>query len=738
MIKHTQNFLEITEVDIKQGKIKRRSTKDLSSSSARKERIQVLWSRARQFAKVIGKVNKLKNDIQTFGSNRMTKDIEIESPTTIKRKASYIIMPNSTFKTVWNILIIISSLYIAIIMPFVICFKITFDSMFEIDMTIDCLFIIDIFLSFFSAYTDKSGKTVTSHKKIAVSYLKSWFFIDLLSSLPIEIIDSPHSSKTEDNKFINFLKVGRMYKIIRLIRLLKMLRLLKFNSTQFNFIWITISSIKIQNIIFIAGLLVLIHIFSCLWYFFSDEYKQDSWVNVYNVENLSNFEKYVSSIYFVFTTLTKIGYGDITPQNNEEKIYAIFLMGLGAGIYSYTIGCLSSFVSARDKIKLEVKEKMNGIKEFAKTIKLPQSLFERMKKSIKFSLKNNSHSKLSQFDLLKEIPANLREQVLEHVNKNVVKGLNFFNDKSRVFINRFVPFLKICIFVNKDLVYEEKDIAEELYFMKKGRVHMKAGNDLVFRIYVEGSYFGEIEIFENKPRDCTCCISSPEAELLLMNKKELLKILDEFPSIKDSMIYTARIKKIKYVDSKSKVLDICDIRPDCSLITESESSESSESSEIVNENIYRQDTGVIVSLKYESQIKKKNRRLWTTALEKDPKQSIFHRTKTLMRKNEKRHSYSRYTNFSTPNKPCNFSKKRSHSGEIQRIKENEFKTDFLSWRENTDDYLKKMELDEISFDSNLSVVREETYESKFKVRTENVLVGNKMLAMNIEDIVSFI
>ena len=223
-----------------------------------------------------------------------------------------------------------------------------------------------------------------------------------------------------------------------------------------------------------------------------------------------------------------------------------------------------------------------------------------------------------------------------------------------------------------------------------------------------------------------------------MHKKELLQILDEFPEIKHSMIVTAKIKKQKYIDSKSKVLNINDLRPDDSLITESDSSVISEGS-VKNQNVYRKDTGVVISLKHESQSKRKNRKLWSIALDKDPKKSIFHRTKTLLKKQEKkRHSYSKIRKFSSSADSEFFTKKRSHSGEIQHIDRDEFKIDLVNWRENTDDYIKSMRLDEASFESELSMIREETKISKLKINVENVLIGNKLLRMNIENIVSYI
>lgn len=46
---------------------------------------------------------------------------------------------------------------------------------------LDFLFIFDIIINFFSAYEDPKIGLEMRHKVIALNYLTSWFFLDLLS-----------------------------------------------------------------------------------------------------------------------------------------------------------------------------------------------------------------------------------------------------------------------------------------------------------------------------------------------------------------------------------------------------------------------------------------------------------------------------------------------------------------------------------------------------------------------------
>lgn len=55
-------------------------------------------------------------------------------------------------------------------------------------MTIDSLFCLDVILNFFTAFEDENGELVVSKEKIAKYYLKSWFLVDLVSSIPISAL----------------------------------------------------------------------------------------------------------------------------------------------------------------------------------------------------------------------------------------------------------------------------------------------------------------------------------------------------------------------------------------------------------------------------------------------------------------------------------------------------------------------------------------------------------------------
>ena len=54
----------------------------------------------------------------------------------------------------------------------------------NIELAIDCLFIMDIIFNFITAYEDSDKNVEFRIGKIASTYVKSWFLLDSFSSIP--------------------------------------------------------------------------------------------------------------------------------------------------------------------------------------------------------------------------------------------------------------------------------------------------------------------------------------------------------------------------------------------------------------------------------------------------------------------------------------------------------------------------------------------------------------------------
>lgn len=142
----------------------------------------------------------------------------------------------------------------------------------------------------------------------------------------------------------------------------------------------SVTTAKMLNLLLMV--IYLNHLGCCFWYFSSRYYDYDplTWVVRNNLLDSEYSTKYITSYYWGFQTFTTIGYGDIFPILDLERIIAIIYMIFGVVFYSFAIGNLSKLLVAMDQRGFEFKQLLNNFSEFAKKIRLPSFLQLKLEK----------------------------------------------------------------------------------------------------------------------------------------------------------------------------------------------------------------------------------------------------------------------------------------------------------------------------------------------------------------------
>jgi hypothetical protein len=117
------------------------------------------------------------------------------------------------------------------------------------------------------------------------------------------------------------------------------------------------------NLIF----LTLIHICACLWIFTGKYDEEDdsakSWLTENDYTGYTNYQLYMTSVYFTVTTITTVGYGDISGYNTMERFFCVCLMLLGVISFSFATGSLSSLMSTYDSTQASFRERLYILNE---------------------------------------------------------------------------------------------------------------------------------------------------------------------------------------------------------------------------------------------------------------------------------------------------------------------------------------------------------------------------------------
>jgi hypothetical protein len=59
---------------------------------------------------------------------------------------------------------------------------------------------------------------------------------------------------------------------------------------------------------------------------------------------LNPIRLYIAALYFTFTTISTVGFGDISGGAISEKLFCILILSLGVGEYSFIAGSITSII----------------------------------------------------------------------------------------------------------------------------------------------------------------------------------------------------------------------------------------------------------------------------------------------------------------------------------------------------------------------------------------------------------
>ncbi|OCU02551.1 potassium/sodium hyperpolarization-activated cyclic nucleotide-gated channel 1 isoform X1 [Xenopus laevis] len=496
-------------------------------------------------------VNKF--SLRMFGSQ---KAVEKEQER-VKTAGVWIIHPYSDFRFYWDLIMLIMMVGNLVIIPVGITFftEQTTTPWIIFNAASDTVFLFDLFMNFRTGIViEDNSEIILDPKVIKMNYLKSWFVVDFISSIPVDYIFLivEKGMDSEVYKTARALRIVRFTKILSLLRLLRLSRLIRYIHQWEEIFHMTydLASAVVRIFNLIGMMLLLCHWDGCLQFLVPllQEFPPDCWVSLNNMVNDSWGKQYSYAIFKAMSHMLCIGYGARAPVSMSDLWITMLSMIVGATCYAMFVGHATALIQSLDSSRRQYQEKYKQVEQYMSFHKLPSD----MRQKIHDYYEHRYQGKIFDEDnILSELNDPLREEIVNFTCRKLVATMPLFANADPNFVTAMLSKLKFEVFQPGDYIIREGAVGKKMYFIQHGVAGVIAKSSKEMKL-TDGSYFGEICLL-TKGRRTASVRAETYCRLYSLSVENFNEVLEEYPMMRRAF-ETVAIDRLDRIGKRNSIL----------------------------------------------------------------------------------------------------------------------------------------------------------------------------------------
>uniref|UniRef100_A0A8D3A7D3 Hyperpolarization activated cyclic nucleotide gated potassium channel 4 n=1 Tax=Scophthalmus maximus TaxID=52904 RepID=A0A8D3A7D3_SCOMX len=496
-------------------------------------------------------VNKF--SLRMFGSE---KAVEREQER-VKSAGFWIIHPYSDFRFYWDLTMLLLMVGNLIIIPVGITFFkdehtppwIVFN------VVSDTFFLMDLVLNFRTGIVKEDNtEIILDPQQIKIKYLRSWFVVDFISSIPVDYIFLIVETRIDSDfyKTARALRIVRFTKILSLLRLLRLSRLIRYIHQWEEIFHMTydLASAMVRIVNLIGMMLLLCHWDGCLQFLVPmlQDFPPDCWVSKNKMVNDTWGQQYSYALFKAMSHMLCIGYGMYPPVGMTDVWLTILSMIVGATCYAMFVGHATALIQSLDSSRRQYQEKYKQVEQYMSFHKLPADMRQRIHDYYEHRYQGKMFDEES---ILGELNEPLREEIINFNCRKLVASMPLFANADPNFVTSMLTKLKFEVFQPGDYIIREGTIGKKMYFIQHGVVSVLTKGNKETKLS-DGSYFGEICLL-TRGRRTASVRADTYCRLYSLSVDNFNEVLEEYPMMRRAF-ETVALDRLDRIGKKNSIL----------------------------------------------------------------------------------------------------------------------------------------------------------------------------------------
>ncbi|XP_048473116.1 potassium/sodium hyperpolarization-activated cyclic nucleotide-gated channel 4 [Rhincodon typus] len=496
-------------------------------------------------------VNKF--SLRMFGSQ---KAVEREQER-VKSAGFWIIHPYSDFRFYWDLTMLLLMVGNLIIIPVGITFFKDENTTpwIVFNVVSDTFFLVDLVLNFRTGIVvEDNTEIILDPQRIKMKYLKSWFVVDFISSIPVDYIFLIVETRIDSEvyKTARALRIVRFTKILSLLRLLRLSRLIRYIHQWEEIFHMTydLASAVVRIVNLIGMMLLLCHWDGCLQFLVPmlQEFPDDCWVSLNNMVDETWSKQYTYALFKAMSHMLCIGYGKQAPVGMSDVWLTMLSMIVGATCYAMFIGHATALIQSLDSSRRQYQEKYKQVEQYMSFHKLPADMRQRIHDYYEHRFQGKM---FDEENILGELSDPLREEIINFNCRKLVASMPLFANADPNFVTSMLTKLLFEVFQPGDYIIREGTIGKKMYFIQHGIVSVLTKGNKETKLS-DGSYFGEICLL-TRGRRTASVRADTYCRLYSLSVDHFNEVLEEYPMMRRAF-ETVALDRLDRIGKKNSIL----------------------------------------------------------------------------------------------------------------------------------------------------------------------------------------
>ncbi|VDM08668.1 unnamed protein product [Wuchereria bancrofti] len=242
--------------------------------------------------------------------------------------------------------------------------------------------------------------------------------------------------------------------------------------------------------------------------------------------------RYVTSLYFTLSTITSIGFGNVSATTDSEKIFTIIMMILGSLMYASVFGNVSAIIQRLYSGTARYHTEMSRLREFIRFHQIPNPLRQRLEEYFQHAWSYTNGIDMN--TVLKGFPDCLQADICLHLNRNLLNNCPAFAGCSPGCLRALSMRFRTTHAPPGDTLVHRGDVLTGLNFIARGSVEILK-DDMVVGILGKDDIFGENPLLHEDVGKSSCNVRAlTYCDLHRILRDDLLDVLDIYPEFAEN------------------------------------------------------------------------------------------------------------------------------------------------------------------------------------------------------------